>query len=272
MNWKCMILVAILALSVVVAAPSDVVAYNNPSQVGLNTAGNFTILAETTITNVPTSSIVGDMGISPNAASSITGFSLVAAGSYLTSAQVTGKIYAADYSPAYVGTAVGDMLAAYNDAAGRSNDSFNLGAGTIFNQNLGRGVYKWTSPVTITTDLTLTGTASDVWIFQIDQTLDMAANMKVILVGGAQAENVFWQVAGHTTLLTGSDFAGTLLGAEYIALQHGATLDGRALSQTAVNLDGNTITSPVPEPCTMLLLGSGLVGLFAWRKKSRSAA
>jgi hypothetical protein len=136
-------------------------------------------------------------------------------------------------------------------------------------QNLAPGVYEWTSAVTITSDLTLTGGASDVWIFQIAGTLGIDSGMEVILAGGAQASNIFWAVAGQTTLQTDSEFKGTILDYTGIAMQSGATLDGRALAGSAVTLIGNTIT---PEPCTILLLGSGLVGLLASRRRSRSAA
>ena len=269
---KTRISLILCALAVLVASPSY--AYLSPSPVDLGTAGDFVILAQTGITTTGTTSIVGDIGISPGAASLITGFGLVldGTGTFSTSSLVTGRVYAANYTeptPTNMTAAIGDKGTAYTDANSRPHDSLELGGGTISGQNLAPGVYEWTSTVTITSDLTLTGGASDVWIFQIAQTLGIDSGMKVILAGGAQASNIFWAVAGQTTLGTDSEFKGTILDYTGIAIQTGATLDGRALAGSAVTLDANTIT---PEPCTILLLGSGLVGLLASRRRSHSAA
>jgi hypothetical protein len=134
-------------------------------------------------------------------------------------------------------------------------------------------VYKWTTGVSIPTDVTLLGGANDVWIFQIAGTLGISSATKVILSGGAQATNIFWQVAGQTTLGTTSQFKGIILGQTAIVMSTGATLDGRALAQTAVTLDSVSVTAPiVPEPGTFLLLVSGLVSLFAFNKRPISAA
>jgi len=88
------------------------------------------------------------------------------------------------------------------------------------------------------------GGPNDVWIFQTAQGLDISSGIHVILRGGAQAQNVYWVVAGQTTLGTGSAFNGNILDQTAIVLNTGATLDGRALAQTAVTLDANTVTSP----------------------------
>jgi hypothetical protein len=219
--------------------------------VNLGTAGNYVILAKTAITNVPKSAITGDLGLSPAATSYITGFSLTNATGYATSPQVTGKIYAADMvtpTSSNLTTAVLNMQTAYTDAAGRPNPDFlNLGAGNIGGLTLTPGLYKFTSAVVIPTNITISGGPNDVWIFQIAGTLNMSSAVKITLSGGAQAKNIFWQVAGAVTLGTTSHFEGNILGQTGINLQTGASINGRMLAQTAVTLDQNTVTQPVND-------------------------
>ena len=224
-----------------------------PAAVNLGTAGNFVVLAKTGISTTGTTHVTGDIGVSPAAANAITGFALVAPPTtFTTSALVTGKVYAADYdspTPTYMTTAVSDMEAAYIDAAGRTagvGPFLNVGGGTVAGQTLAPGVYTWGSNVTITTDLTLSGGANGVWIFQIAGTLDIATGKNIILAGGALAKNIFWQVAGAVTLFPTSHFEGNILAKTNIAMQTGATLNGRLLAQTAVTLDANTISAPTP--------------------------
>jgi hypothetical protein len=165
---------------------------------------------------------------------------------YSTSVIVTGKVYAADYTdptPANMTTAVSDMQIAYTNAAGRTlPTATELGAGNIGGMTLAPGLYKWSTGVLIPTNVTLSGTANDVWIFQIAQTLTLSNGIQIKLSGGAQAKNIFWQVFGDTTLGTTSVFNGNILCQTLIALNTGATLNGRALSQTAVTLDASTVT------------------------------
>ncbi|HMI61232.1 MAG TPA: ice-binding family protein [Puia sp.] len=214
--------------------------------VDLGAAGNYVIVAKTAINNNSTSAVTGDLGLSPAATSYVTGFSITNATGYATSAQVTGKIYAADMAaptPINMTTAVNNMLTAYNDAAGRPTPDFlELGTGNIGGRTLVPGLYKWTSTVTMPTDVSITGGANDVWIFQISGNLTISSAVKVILSGGAQAKNIFWQVAGQATLGTTSHLEGTILSMTGITFQTGASLNGRALAQTAVILDGSTIT------------------------------
>lgn len=221
-----------------------------PAAVNLGMAGNFVILAKTGISTTGSTSILGDIGISPNAAIGITGLALTlpAASAFSTSAFVTGKVYAPDYAnptPANLTTAVNDMQTAYTDAAGRTNPTATeLGAGNIGGMTLAPGLYKWGTNVTIPTDVTLSGGANDVWIFQIAGNLTMSSAMHVVLSGGAQAGNIFWAVAGQTTVGTTAAFNGNILDQTTIALQTGATLNGRALAQAAVTLDSNNVTVP----------------------------
>jgi len=220
--------------------------------VNLGTAGDFAILAKTGISTTGTTSIVGDIGVSPAAATYITGFGLImdASGTFSTSSLVTGNVYAADYTdptPTYMTTAVGDMETAYTDAAGRSTPDFTeLYGGDVTGQTLTPGLYKWGTGVLVSAGgVTISGSASDVWIFQIAQGLTLANGAIVTLSGGAQASNIFWQVAGQVTLGTTVAMKGIILCQTLIEMQTGATLNGRALAQTAVTLDANTITRPV---------------------------
>ena len=220
--------------------------------VNLGKAASFAILSKAGITNVPTSAISGDMGVSPIAASAITGFSLVtdATNTFSKSTQVTGKIYAANYAsptPANLTTAVSNMQTAYNDAAGRKNPNFTeLYAGNLSGRTLKPGLYKWSSAVLVNTQMTLAGGPNDIWIFQIAGNLTLGSGANIILTGGAQARNIFWQVAGGAGVEIGTTahMQGTILAKTAIHLRTGASLNGRALAQTAVTLDKNKVVKP----------------------------
>jgi hypothetical protein len=216
----------------------------NPNLINLGTAENFAILSKTGITNVPTSSIIGNVGASP-----ITGAAIL-----IDCSEVQGRIYTTDGAGQQCGSrvtngpllteAVVDMEAAYVEAAGRPNPiSVNLGGGSIGGNTLIGGVYKWTTDLEITTDITLSGSPDDVWIFQVAGKINMAA-AKTINLAGAKAENIFWQSAGVVSLGTSSNFEGTILCAKQINLKTGASLNGRAFAQTNVTLEQNTVTKP----------------------------
>lgn len=212
-------------------------------KVDLGAAGGFTILSETGVTDVPTSAITGNVGTSP-----ITG-----AADLLTCTEVTGKIFSVDatgpapcniVSPAKLTTAVGDMETAYTNAAGRLPKYNELATGNIGGLTLKPGVYNWTSGVNVLSDVTLKGDSHAVWIFQIAGDLTQANATAVLLKKGAQPQNVFWQVAGQTTVGTGAHLEGVVLGKTAINLATGASINGRLLSQTAVTLQMNTVTAP----------------------------
>jgi len=223
-------------------------ANEGPDAVLLGTAANYVILAKSEISSVPTSAITGDVGLSPAAASYITGFTLTRAGTSWTAPEVTGDVFAADNddpTPSNLTTAVSDMETAYTDAAGRPTPTeLNLGTGMIGGMTLTPGLYKWTSSVTIPDDLTLSGTANDVWIFQISGDLSIAGAQRVNLTGGAQARNIFWQVAGTVSLGTTAHFEGIVLSQTSITMSTGASINGRLLAQTAINVDSSTVTNP----------------------------
>jgi hypothetical protein len=216
--------------------------------VDLGAAGNYVILAKAAINNIPGSAITGDLGLSPAASTYITGFALTDATGYATSTQVTGKVYAATMAsptPNNLTTAVENMITAYNDAAGRlSPDFLELGTGNIGGLTLSPGLYKWTTTVSLPSDIVISGGANDVWIFQVSGDLSMSSAVDITLTGGAQAKNIFWQVAGQATLGTTAHFEGVILSKTGITLQTGASFKGRALAQTAVILDRNAVTEP----------------------------
>ena len=229
-------------------APVDIGAGGN-----LAAPGSYVLLAKTGITNVTGSAVTGgEVGLSPAAASFITGFSMTADSSnvYSTSASVVApaKIYAADYAvptPANLTSAIGGMQTAYVDAAGRTPpDHLNLSSGNLGGLTLAPGLYNWGSSVTIPSDVTLSGGANDVWIFQVSNDVDLSSSKNVILSGGALAKNVFWQVAGKVTIEANAHFAGIILCKTAVTLQTSASLDGRVLAQTLIALDNNAVTAP----------------------------
>ena len=219
----------------------------SPAPVNLGTAGNFVVLAKSGISTTGTTSIVGNIGVSPIDHTAITGFSLILdpSGQFATSSLVDGKVFASDYvppTPTLLTTAVSDMETAYTDAAGRTPDYTELYAGDLTGQTLTTGVYKWGTNVLVSAGgVTISGSPTDVWIFEIAGDLIVANAAIINLIGGARASNIFWQVAGQVTLGTTSNFSGIMLCQTQIAMQTGATFDGRALAQTAVTLDGNSI-------------------------------
>lgn len=217
--------------------------------VELGTAGTYVILAKSGISTVPTSVVTGNLGVSPAAASYITGFSLSmdATNGFATSPQVTGRVYAADNAsptPSNLTAAVMDMELAFTDAAGRAAGVTELGAGNIGGMTVTPGVYKWETGLLIPTDVTLQGDATAVWIFQIAQTLTVSNGVRVQLSGGALSRNVFWQVSGQAELGTTAHFEGILMTHTSITLGTGASINGRLLAQTAVNIDSSTLVPP----------------------------
>ena len=202
--------------------------------VALNSAGTFSVLASSTVTNTGPSIITGDVGVSPGTA--VVGFP--------PGVVVGGSIHTAD-GPA--GSAQGDLTTAYNDAAGRTFPS--SVAGDLGGLTLPPGLYKSTSSLGITGVLRLDGqgNTSSVFIFQIASALTTATGSQVILQNGAQAANIFWQVGSSATLGVNSIFAGSILAQASVSLLTGAAMSGRALARTgAVTLDSNTIGNPGP--------------------------
>ena len=222
---------------------------HGPAPVVLGAAGTYVILAKSGVSNVPTSAITGNVGLSPAAASFITGLPLTldAGGTFATTPQVTGNVYAADYTsptPSNLTTAVSNMQTAYTDAAGRPTpDHTELAAGNIGGLTLPAGLYKWSNTVLIPTNVTLTGGANDTWIFQIAGGLTQSSAAQVILTGGALAANVVWQVFGAVDIGTTARIEGRILSQTSIVLRTGAVANGKLLAQTAVTMAGNTVVN-----------------------------
>jgi len=240
-----------VSVLVALALILPVALWSQSTIVNLGTAGNFVILAKTGVSTTGVTAVTGDIGISPAAATFITGFGLIldASGAYSTSSLVTGKLYAADYgvpTPTVMTTAIGDMETAYTNAAGRTlPDHTELYAGDLTGQTLTPGLYKWGTNVLISAGgVTISGSSTSIWIFQVAQNLTVANAAIVTLSGGAKASNIFWQVAGQVSLGTTAQMKGIILCQTQIAMNTGASLSGRALAQTAVTLDANAITQP----------------------------
>lgn len=210
-----------------------------PAPVNLGTAGNFRILAQSAVTSVPTSTITGNVGLSPISGSAYT----------LSCTEVVGVINTADaagpackvQATAALTTAIGDKGTAYTDANSRAPDFTELGAGSIGGLNLAPATYKWGTGVLIASDLTLTGGPNDVWIFQIAQGLTLSPGVKIILAGGALPQNIYWATFAAASLDTTSQFKGTILSQTSIAMKTGATINGRLLAGTAVTLNQNIV-------------------------------
>ena len=221
-----------------------------PAPVNLGTSGNFVILAKSGVDTVPTSAVVGDIGVSPIDSTAITGFSLIADATnvFSISSQVTGRIFAPDFAqptPSNLTTAVSDMETAFTDAAGRAIPDFTeLGAGDVSGLTLVPGLYKWGTGLLISTDITLAGGPNDVWIFQIAGGITQAPGARINLSGGAQAKNIFWQTFGAVAIDTTAHMEGIILSQTEITLATGASINGRLLAQTAVNIDASAVVEP----------------------------
>lgn len=226
---------------------------NGPILPNLGGAGTFSILTKAGISTTGITLVNGDIGVSPAAATSITGFGLImdASGEFSRSPIVTGRIYASDYAaptPSNMTTAVSNMETAYTTANGLITPApvLERGAGNVSGLNLAPGLYKWSTGVLIdpNTTLTLTGGVNDTWVFQVAQDLTVSNGAKIVLEGGAQAKNIMWVVAGQATLGTSTNFSGIILSKTLISTNNGTIVTGKLLAQTAVTLIGTTIVQP----------------------------
>ena len=222
-----------LVLAAAVMVPQPWAWAAGPATVDLNSSSHFTILAGASITSTGSGVVNGDVGLSPGTSQGI------------PPAQVNGDIYVAE---AVAAQAQSDLTLAYNDAMGRTSDRITV-TGDIGSQTLVPGLYWSATSLGVTGDLILSGGPDDVWIFQIGSTLTTAAGggpqSRVLLTGGAQPRNVFWQVGSSATIGTYSEFVGTILAQDSITLDTDCVLDGRALARTGtVTYNGLSASMP----------------------------
>ena len=207
-----------------------------PAPINLNSAAHFTVLGESTVTTTGGGIINGDVGLYPAGSQGI------------PPGQINGTIYnggpiaeqaEADLNTAFIASSPAQLPGGINAGA-------ELGG-----QTLAPGVYQSPSGaygITLV-DLTLAGGSNDVWVFQMASTLTVQVGRQVILTGGAQARNVFWQVGSSATLNSGSVFAGTIMASASVTMNAGATLNGRALAEYgAVTFNGSQGSLPAPAP------------------------
>ena len=197
--------------------------------VNLGNADSFVILAGSGITNTGPTTVIGDIGTHPT---------LTQTG--LGSVTLTGTNHIGDITTQ---NAKIDLVTAYNNAAGQPLDTAIVA--DLGGQTLTTGVYNSGSSIGITGTVTLDGAGDPnaVFIFQAGSTLTTAANSQVVLIGSAQACNVFWQVGSSATLGTNSTFNGNILALTSVTLNTGTTINGRVFAQNgAVTLDTNTVT------------------------------
>jgi hypothetical protein len=225
-NMRRSVLSLSLAALVFVIWPVTALAATDP---GLGGAGYFAVLAGTTVTNTGPTWITGQLGVSPGTA--VTGFPPGTSG-----VQHNGDSVA--------GTAQTNLTAAYTNAAAQPCPGANNFTGVnLGGKTLVPGVYCQTTAPTLTGTLTLNG--GGVYIFQIGSTLVTASGSRVALIGGAQPCDIFWVVGSSATIATSTTFVGTIMALTAIAMQTGATLNGRALARNAaVTLDTNRIIQP----------------------------
>lgn len=217
------------------------------SDIEMGSTTNYVVLAGSLISNIPTSSITGNIGLSPSAGSMITGFG---------NTEITGTVYTVDATgpegavtdASGLSEAKGDLTIAYNDVAGRTSTDMVLLAGNIGGLTLSPGLYKSSGALEISSgDLTFDakGDANAVFIIQIASSLTTTAGRQIILAGGALASNIFWQVGTSATLGTTSVFKGIIMADQSISLNTGATIEGKLLARIgAVTLDSNTVVNP----------------------------
>jgi len=250
-----------LILSAIVALAGFLPQSN--ADVTLGKADSFAALGGSTVTSTGDTILNGDLGLSPGTA--IAGFT------FSTTAG-PGVVNGTNYVGGFAVAAQADLLTAYNVLASETPDQ-NLTGQDLGGLTLLPGVYHFDTSAQLTGILSLNaqGDSGAVFVFEIGSTLTTASVASVLLIGSAQADNVFWQVGSSATLGTDTSFIGSILADQSITLDTGTSMSGRALAMNgAVSLDDNSLTVPVdvPEPGSFWLLALGASVLGAWRRKA----
>lgn len=206
--------------------------------VPLGTAASFSVLAGSGITNTGPTTVFGDIGSFPT--TDITGASDITIG---------GVNHGGD---GVTQDAKKDLVTAYNTAAGALPPhavTADLGGSTLV-----PGVYKAVTAMGLTGALTLDagGDPNAVFIFQAGSTLTTASDSSVVLLNGAQACNIFWQVGSSATIGTRTALRGNVLAYTSITAETDATVEGRLLaSNGAVTLHSNVLSRPGCDTTTL---------------------
>jgi hypothetical protein len=260
MNIKTILAISVIILIVISAGckkDSDTTTTNNTNvitpqtvvqaKIDLRTTSDFVILSGSLISNVPTSSVTGNIGLSPASGSHITGFGGAERTGTVSTVDATGPSGSVT-DEVKLTAAKGDLTIAYNEAAGRTSTDIVILAGNIGGLTLTPGLYKSNGALEITSgDLTFDakGDENAVFIIQIASSLNTSSDRKIILSGSAKASNIFWQVGTSVTLGTTSVFKGIIMADQSISLNTGASVQGRLFARiAAVTIESSTVVSP----------------------------
>jgi len=225
--------------------------------VPLGSCSTFAILASAAITNIPTSAITGDVGLTPDTGANITGFSVPA-----TCPEVTGKMYVVDAAgpacavidPTLLTNAKTDALAAFENARAAARGTPQAISGDLNGLTLYPGLYESGTSLEISPGgflyLDAQGDVNAVFIIRSATSITTEATSQVVLTKGTKASNVYWTAGSAVTLGTSSIMKGTIIAGTGISMLNGANLEGRLLNQgpaaAAITLDANIITVPSP--------------------------